>query len=192
VQLRGRWLLNVGGVVAPRGLTQQSALPPWLDALAAALVDAGCYPLARRPNHVLINEYAADEGIMPHTDGPAYHPCTATVSLGSPALMRFLARADGRDTPVAELLLRPRSLVVFSGEAYSSLLHSISEAPREAIGRWAPCLNAAQAGATEGEELERRGVRLSLTFRHVRPAAEDQEERGKGRTAGEPAERGSP
>ena len=32
------------------------------------------------PNHVLVNEYLPGQGIMPHTDGPLFHPTIATVS----------------------------------------------------------------------------------------------------------------
>ena len=31
------------------------------------------------PNHVLVNEYLPGQGIMPHTDGPLFHPTIATV-----------------------------------------------------------------------------------------------------------------
>ena len=32
------------------------------------------------PNHVLVNEYLPGQGIMPHTDGPLFHPTIATVT----------------------------------------------------------------------------------------------------------------
>ena len=33
-------------------------------------------------NHVLVNEYKPGDGIMPHTDGPAYVPIVATITTG--------------------------------------------------------------------------------------------------------------
>jgi hypothetical protein len=39
------------------------------------------FPSAEAPNHVLINRYVGGEGILGHTDGPLYHPRTATLSL---------------------------------------------------------------------------------------------------------------
>ena len=39
----------------------------------------------QRPNHVIMNEYLPGQGIMPHEDGPSYHPVVATISLGSHA-----------------------------------------------------------------------------------------------------------
>ena len=41
------------------------------------------FPENNRPNHVLVNEYLPGQGIMPHTDGPAFFPMVSTVSLGS-------------------------------------------------------------------------------------------------------------
>ena len=57
-------------------------LPPILQRLSNTLVSIGAFPKSHPPNHVLINEYQPGEGIMPHTDGPAYESRTATISLG--------------------------------------------------------------------------------------------------------------
>ena len=95
------------------------------------------------------------EGIMPHEDGPLYHPAAAIVSLGSWAVLRFYSkrsedeegeeedgeeggeeggegkRIDNRN--VFSVALAPRSLVVFTGEAYKSLLHGIEAETEEAL-----------------------------------------------------------
>lgn len=42
-----------------------------------------------QPNHVLINEYHPDQGIMPHCDGPLYDPLVAILSLGSSVVFDF-------------------------------------------------------------------------------------------------------
>jgi hypothetical protein len=75
---------------------------------------------------------------MPHTDGPLYHPAVAILSLGAPAVIRFWRRPEeggavqpGSQAPEASLLLMPRSLLLFSGEAYSDCLHGILE-----VGCW--------------------------------------------------------
>ncbi len=127
----------------------------------------------RRPNHCLINEYLPGQGILPHTDGPTYFPCVATLSLGSAALMRYQRR--GACTPVlAELLLAPASLVVTTGEAYTEHMHSIEPVAEEVVGATgAPCVNLAalgggMAGVAAGDVLA-RGRRVSLTIRHVPP-----------------------
>lgn len=43
----------------------------------------------QRPNHVLINEYLSGQGINPHSDGPAFTPLIATISLGGSVLLDF-------------------------------------------------------------------------------------------------------
>ncbi|KAI0633061.1 hypothetical protein C8Q77DRAFT_1121365 [Trametes polyzona] len=42
-----------------------------------------------QPNHIIMNEYAPGQGIMPHEDGPAYHPVVATLSLGSHTVFHY-------------------------------------------------------------------------------------------------------
>ena len=177
VELRRRRLLCYGSAADGGGATAGALapLPPWLGRLADDLVAVGAFPPERRPNHVLVNHYAPGddgvrcEGILPHTDGPAYFPVTATLSLGAPALMRFADRRhDGRgDVPVATILLEPRSLVVFSGAAYTTLLHSIGEDAREAVGAFAPCVNCVEACIAPGDAVVRDAARLSFTFRHM-------------------------
>jgi hypothetical protein len=87
------------------------------------------------PNHILINDYGttAVPGILPHTDGPAYEPCTVTVSLGpGNVLLNFASSCslDGVSHASAtrrEVLLHGGgSIVLFEGEAYSTYKHSIA------------------------------------------------------------------
>ena len=40
-------------------------------------------------NHVLLNEYLAGQGIMPHLDGPMFPPTISTISLGSSDVIKF-------------------------------------------------------------------------------------------------------
>lgn len=137
-------------------------------------------------------EYQPGQGIMAHTDGPFYQPRTATLSLGSDAIMHFsprLAPADvGRpgveSRPQASLVLRARCLVVFADDAYSGQLHSIDAVTEETAGGAgrAPVVNAEAAGAPEGTLL-RRKLRVSLTFRRISADA-DSEARGAEKDAG--------
>jgi len=171
VTLRGRRLQCWGG--EPRRDSAAEPLPPWLQRLSEGLVEAGIFPAEVAPNHVLLNEYKAGEGIMAHTDGDFYHPQTATLSLGGTAVMTFAPRVqpgavglvDGR--PVAEVILRPRSLVVFREEAYLDHLHAIAASHSDEVGAAAPVANLESAGARLGEVIARPAVRLSLTFRHI-------------------------
>lgn len=40
-------------------------------------------------NHVLVNDYPAGIGIMPHSDGPAYRPKVLVLSLNSYCIINF-------------------------------------------------------------------------------------------------------
>lgn len=150
--LKNRRLQNWGGIVHEKGLLAQD-LPPWLTRITAKIYEkSGLFPSAI--NHVLINEYLPDQGIMPHQDGPAYYPVVAILSLGSPVVMDFtphpslrlsteplgnketqnmanerpmLMSADRSSDkhPPFPVVLMPRSLLIFKDEAYSDYLHGI-------------------------------------------------------------------
>lgn len=59
----------------------------------------------------------------------------------------------------------PRSLLVFSGEAYTDYLHGIDATAVEAVD--ASVANAARCGLQIGSTLPRTGERVSLTVRRV-------------------------
>lgn len=68
-----------------------AALPRWLQPLLDRLAALGLYA-GQAPNHVLVNSYQPGEGILPHEDGPLYHPQVAILSLAAPAVVRFAAK----------------------------------------------------------------------------------------------------
>ena len=129
-------------------------------------------------NHILINDYSSsDQGILPHTDGPAYEPCTATLSLESDALLTFLPRGSNQNKSRIEdyptLILEPGSLVVFRDEAYAEWMHSIpTNQPcidvdsRTCVNlsqtKWAACSHQDKVSVQRGTR------RISLTFRVAR------------------------
>ena len=103
------------------------------------------------------------------------------LSLGSAAVFEFRSSAPkggaaDASPPVASLLLPPRGLLVFAGEAYTKLLHGIHA--RRADDLAAPGLVRLDGGGGGGEaqaEQERflpRGHRLSLTIRRTRRPGE--------------------
>ncbi|KAF3445178.1 hypothetical protein FNV43_RR14872 [Rhamnella rubrinervis] len=142
------------GVVHEKGLISQE-LPPWLTKTTQKVYeDSGIFPLPI--NHVLVNEYLPNQGIMPHQDGPAYFPVVAIISLGSPAVMDFTPHSSLRFLPSTctnndkeescdkvapaverdewldnhhpfSVLLMPRSLLIFKDTAYSDYLHGIKD-----------------------------------------------------------------
>lgn len=81
-----------------------------------------------------MDRYLPHQGILPHTDGPAYHPLVITLSLGTHTLLHLEPtqsdpaplESPGSATPKEfTLLLPPRSLLILSGQIYSDYLHSI-------------------------------------------------------------------
>lgn len=123
--LRSRRLQMWGGEVTPSGLQDKQILPNWLDIFSKRLVDEEIFPIQCRPNHVLINEYQKGEGIMPHTDGPAYYPLVAILSLGSDCLFQIYRSEDGNRIPDFAVYVPRRSLLVFWGEVYTDKFHAI-------------------------------------------------------------------
>ncbi|RYG42510.1 hypothetical protein EON68_01720, partial [archaeon] len=168
VQLKQRRLQMWGGMVRADGLHDVEALPPFAERIVDALMRAGVFPTELRPNHLLINEYLPGQGIMPHTDGPAYTPRVATLSLGSAALMRFSERdrSTRRLHAREELLLGAGSLVVFTDDAYTRMEHEIPADEFSQPGIVCPCVNS-DAVAEPGLPRTRR---ISITVRHVRVA----------------------
>jgi alkylated DNA repair protein alkB family protein 6 len=140
----------------------------------------------RQPNHVLINEYKAGEGIMPHEDGAAYAPVVATVSLGGSLCLEITGKASTHEAKSGEdedggqleeamcalptrILQEPRSLLVTTGVAYADLLHGIASVEvDEGLGE-GTVVNWGLLGDRGRFEDGRneRGTRISLTYRDV-------------------------
>lgn len=160
-------------------------LPIILQRVSNTLVAVGAFPASHPPNHVLINEYQPGEGIMPHTDGPAYESRTATISVGgSDVIFKLWPRNQHSDVgndgatqlqstasspqsekeyqPALEVILHGNgSLVVFTGDAYLNYCHEISEGILEETTRE----NGICGNDIKGGTLVKRGYRISLTFR---------------------------
>ncbi|KAF6140489.1 hypothetical protein GIB67_010319 [Kingdonia uniflora] len=131
-------------------------VPPWLTNITERICEeTGLF--SSTINHVLINEYFPDQGIMPHQDGPAYFPVVAILSLGSPVAMNFTphsklidsiqttvytstenggvgeVRVDNKDVIHSNyhhpfsVLLMPCSLLIFKDEAYSGLVYNFQK-----------------------------------------------------------------
>ena len=128
-----RRLQKWGGDVTESGLQNISEIPPFLVALIDKLEQEGV--TQKRCNHFLINEYKGQAGILPHTDGPLYHPWVSVLSLGSPILFKFYAShfEAGEDDPTSVILIEEGSLLVFHGKYYHELLHGINEVGVESL-----------------------------------------------------------
>lgn len=137
-----------------KGLIAQD-LPPWLTRITQRITEkSGLFPSSI--NHVLINEYLPNQGIMPHQDGPAYYPVVAILSLGSPVVIDFTphpnlssgvdAHGNSAEAKISDqeaavmsscgqldnfhpfsIILMPRSLLIFKDMVYSDYLHGIKD-----------------------------------------------------------------
>lgn len=128
------------------------------------------------PNHILINQYSPEQGILPHTDGPAYASRTATISLGEGGVvLRFTPRSSRHSSPDVEsgpsVVLHGRgSLVVFEDDAYLDYMHGIHE------NVWEEVITTKNGTSTVGEgegnstciNVIRRQPRISITVRHCK------------------------
>ncbi|GAX21093.1 alkylated DNA repair protein alkB homolog 6 [Fistulifera solaris] len=137
------------------------SFPRPIQLITQALMEAGIFDESAPPNHILINHYTSSQGIMPHTDGPAYFSRTATLSLGDgQVLLHFEPRQKGAFSQ-RQLLLHGRgSLVVFEGDAYSQCMHSIRETNEEYETAEPTCCNVPAGTKAHRQE------RISLTVRH--------------------------
>ena len=154
------------------GTLSSCVLPPILQRMSDTLVRIGAFPSSNAPNHVLINEYQTGEGIMAHTDGPAYHSCTATISLGgSDVIFQLRPRQYFNGNEIRDetrynqrkldvILHGNGSLIVFRGDAYLEHTHGISEGVFEETTKMGLCGNDLSGGTNI-----KRGYRISLTFR---------------------------
>ncbi|XP_011629259.1 alpha-ketoglutarate-dependent dioxygenase alkB homolog 6 isoform X8 [Amborella trichopoda] len=170
----------------------QNWVPPWLVEITRRICNwTGLFPSPI--NHVLINEYLSNQGIMPHQDGPAYFPIVAILSLGSPAVMNFTPHLKLTEcvTHVPDQIdkhctlsvaLIPCSLLIFKDSAYSEYLHGIDDSDIQRIDevvnigdilsykeQMMPLSSELEEGdqRTEKGSIHRSGTRVSLTCRLV-------------------------
>jgi alkylated DNA repair dioxygenase AlkB len=123
-------------------------LPDWLKRYARRLREDDYFPLT--PDRVSANEYLPGQGIGAHIDrGGAQVETVGIISLGSAIMMDFTR--IGYET--RSFYLRPRSLLLISGEARHRWMHGITPRKSDRVG---------------GLTLP-RGRRVSLMFRAVRP-----------------------
>ena len=80
-------------------------LPDWITPVVQKL--------SFKPDQAIVNEYLPGQGISAHVDCvPCFDDVIASLSLGSGATMQFTKGDEKQD-----LYLKPRSLIILSGEA---------------------------------------------------------------------------
>lgn len=180
-QLSGRRLQNWGGLPHPKGMLAEK-MPDWLQKYCDRISSLDAFS-GKVANHVLVNEYKPGEGIMPHVDGPLYHPTVTTVSLGSHTLLDFYQPLSSSSQEASEpqteesryqfsLLVQPRSLLVLQDHMYQSLLHGVQPRQQDTLTDRVLNLSSSSAAAVGGAAVVvgdtlTRGTRVSLTIRHV-------------------------
>jgi alkylated DNA repair dioxygenase AlkB len=97
-------------------------------------------------NQCIINKYEPGQGINKHIDIKAYGPVIGCFTFGSGAVMTFRRKDE-----VHHLYVKPNSLYIMSGE--SRLL-------------WTHEMPSRKSDMVEGKKIP-RGLRISVTFRHV-------------------------
>ncbi|XP_014086463.1 alpha-ketoglutarate-dependent dioxygenase alkB homolog 6 isoform X2 [Bactrocera oleae] len=187
-QLLNRRLINYGGVPHPNGMLAEE-IPEWLQVYMGKINNLNFFQ-SQKANHVLVNEYLPGQGIMPHTDGPLFHPIISTITCGSYTVLNFFARKvsksndnqshlqknDNDTEPLQreyltreinfKMLLEPRSLLILKDELYNNYLHGIDEVKQDVlcdkICNYENCERVHKVGS-----ILKRGIRISLTIRHV-------------------------
>ena len=146
----------------------QQPLPDYLQVINDSIVSSGIFSAVNQPNHVLINDYRSNEGILHHVDGPSYYPKVAILSMLSHCLMTFRPNltsakiGEASQDEIFSVYLEPRSLLVFDQEIYTHLQHGIHADTEECVlNSRIPCLNNSISSVTRGVR------RTSLTIRKM-------------------------
>ncbi|KAL9653034.1 hypothetical protein ABK040_015548 [Willaertia magna] len=179
-QLNNRRLQMWGGQPNDK-LMFEEPLPKWLQGSTLGLNKLHTFPNNRFINHVLINEYEINQGIMYHKDGPIYYPMVFILSLESEIILNF--KLNNFDEAYQEncnyvkefsVIAEPRSLLVFTDDIYHYYMHGIEETKGFEIHQDLLIANKDllenKELATVGNYLERK-KRVSLTCRCVRKSA---------------------
>ncbi|CAD0090527.1 unnamed protein product [Aureobasidium vineae] len=180
IQLQHRRLQTQPSSLSKSNTLLEAPLPSWLvNPVISKFKSLGLFNDSphHAPNHVLINEYNPNEGIMPHEDGAAYYPIVATVSLSSALCLDIYEKAQDGDqarpssTPKWRVLQEPRSLLVTCGSAYTDTLHGISEIEidedlgPDTVANWTLLGDHKVFIDNGGQNV--RTTRISLTYRDV-------------------------
>ncbi|XP_051961831.1 alpha-ketoglutarate-dependent dioxygenase alkB homolog 6-like [Xyrauchen texanus] len=170
-QLSGRRLQNWGGLPNSKGMLAEK-LPDWLLKYTEKISAFGAFA-GKSTNHVLVNEYKPGEGIMPHEDGPLYHPTVTTISLGSHTLLDLYSPVCETQLEIPQteeshymlsLLVQRRSLLILKDNVYERCFHGIQGVCEDTLSEHVVNLSSAQSQV--GDTLP-RGTRISLTICNV-------------------------
>ncbi|KAL0479800.1 hypothetical protein AKO1_007452 [Acrasis kona] len=165
-QLSNRRLQNHGGIPHEKGMIAYP-LPKWLSSVSNDLVKQWkVFGEERYPNHVLINEYESQQGIMAHKDGPVYEPIVCILSLESGIIISF--RKEDEKEHSFSVYLEPRSMLIFTEDIFDKYLHDIDFQDHIHINQEQNILNLDQLEDIKIGDVIPRKRRISLTYRIVK------------------------
>ncbi|KAK3822549.1 MAG: hypothetical protein J3R72DRAFT_458980 [Linnemannia gamsii] len=157
---------HYGGVFSyrlRRVVGNMERLPSMFDFVTDRLLDRQIYKTS--PNSIIVNEYEAGQGIMPHVDAPKlFGPTITALSLLSDCVMTFQHVKDS--SLVYRVHLPRRSLVVMNESCRYDYKHSISKDLVELV---------------DGIEII-RARRVSITYRDMLVDNQTQEGQEKSQT----------
>ncbi|CAG9562789.1 unnamed protein product [Danaus chrysippus] len=158
-QLSNRRLQNWGGIPHNKGMIAEDItgwLQTYLDKIHSLNLMEG-----NKPNHVLVNEYLPEQGILPHLDGFLFYPTITTISVGSHTVLKFFEPSDNDSlNHVFSLLLEPRSLLILQDEMFKRYLHGIEEVNEDIIDDSIVNINMCSDQYVKGTTVA-RGTRVS-------------------------------
>ena len=127
-------------------------LPQFSQPVIEKLLHTGYF--TEKPDQLTINKYMPGDGIPPHIDNPtAFAEPLATLSLGSATVMEM----KSTDGTKVSILLKPRTLIIFTSDSRYLWTHSIQARKTDLI--YNDSMNTPY--------LLKRSTRLSMTFRKV-------------------------
>ena len=127
------------------GVEKTKPLPDWIEFIQDKLQSEGY--IDNPMEQLIINEYIPGQGIYWHKDSFVFGEKILSISLGSACLFQLR-----RYNLLQNIYLRPRTLVIMTGEARYKFQHGIP---------------ACKTDIHDGIRIP-RGVRISLTFRTIK------------------------
>ncbi|KAL0488341.1 alpha-ketoglutarate-dependent dioxygenase alkB [Acrasis kona] len=165
VTLTKRRLKNLGGTPHPDGMLSCD-MPEYIKQLLKVLSNAhlevkDVCDIHDNPsyNQILLNEYIDGRGISFHKDGDLYLPVALILNMSSPALIEF--RKTPTSTTEFSVLMKPKSLLIFTDDAYNKYYHGIKDSDFDVVDESCINMNALAVGDT----IKRNNKRVSLTIR---------------------------
>jgi alkylated DNA repair dioxygenase AlkB len=125
-------------------------IPEWMIFLTNRLIEKGIINF--KPDQAIINEYIDAQGIAAHIDcEPCFGDTIISISLSGQCVMNFQRELTTKEQDKIPLLIRPRTLIIMTGESRFNWYHGIPPRKTDKFN----------------EQVHKRQRRVSITFRKV-------------------------